>query len=159
MKKKTDERLKRKWTNLPKHHIDASVVLELLFEQDHANDCTTYLNRAGYKYRCVLTAPVLGEITKNIIINALDDIFRENAFVSLLMLIEKRRIEIYTPKIDAIETIKSLVDIDSRFRFMDALHLAAAINNNATVFATLDTGFNVEVGRRFNIKVRHPREL
>jgi len=67
MKNKTKNKLERKWQNLPLHHIDACIVMEVLMVGDNCEYCENYLNNVGYKYGGVLSISVFGEIFKSLI--------------------------------------------------------------------------------------------
>ena len=67
MKDKTKEKYERWAESLPLHHIDTSVILENP-KTINGRFCTKYLQRVGYKYRGVLSLPVLGELFLRIIL-------------------------------------------------------------------------------------------
>ncbi|MDI6730737.1 MAG: hypothetical protein QMD06_04275 [Candidatus Altarchaeum sp.] len=63
MKKKTKDKLERKWQNLSVHHMDVCVVIEdLMLSVDNYVSCERYLNKVGYKYSGVISISALGEI-------------------------------------------------------------------------------------------------
>lgn len=63
MKPKTLKKLIRKFTRLPSHCIDTSVILGAFLEdEEFREDCKSYLNRVGFKYRGLLPVSVAGEI-------------------------------------------------------------------------------------------------
>ncbi len=51
----------------PKMVVDASVILETVFETDFC--CTNYIKGAGFDYQAFITIPLLGETVLKIISN------------------------------------------------------------------------------------------
>ena len=60
MKKKTFEKLLRRFLGLPPHHIDTSILLEPEKTED-GRDCRKYLQKVGYDYRGKLSLPVFAK--------------------------------------------------------------------------------------------------
>jgi len=84
MKKKTKDKLERKWQNLPVRHMDACVVIEaLMLSGDNYVSCERYLNKVGYKYRDVISISALGEIFMYLIKKIEKRIDRETTFIFL----------------------------------------------------------------------------
>ncbi len=92
MKKKTMDRLERKWLNLPLHHIDACVILEALIKHKGYEDCENYLNRVGYKYRGDLSISALGEIVMTSIRKFEKEMEYNESSLIIARLIDKRKI-------------------------------------------------------------------
>jgi len=161
MKNKTKNKLERKWQNLPLHHIDACIVMEVLMVGDNCEDCENYLNKVGYKYRCVLSIPVFGEIFKSLVTKFEKEIGGENAFIVVSRLIDKRKIDFSSPQFKTYEIVEKIKTIESRAEPMDSLNLAIAIANDASVFVTMDATLlgNKKLESEFGIKIKHPSEL
>jgi len=161
MKKKTKTKLERKWQNLPLHHIDACVVLEVLIKQKEYEDCKNYLNRSGNKYRGIISISALGEILMVSIKKFEKE--TEGGRVSLFIgeLANKRKIDFSAPQFRTHPLVEKIKLIESRAEPMDALNLATAITENADVFVTLDGKLigNKKIESAFKIKIKHPREL
>jgi len=161
MKKKTKNKLERKWQNLPLHHIDACVVMEVFIKDKGYEICEDYLNNAGYKYRGVLSIPVFGEIFKGLIRKIEKEIDREKAFIIVSRLIDKRKINFSSPQFKTYAIVEKIKTIETRAEPMDTLNLATAIADNASVFVTFDATLleNKKLENEFGIKIKHPREI
>jgi len=161
MKRKTKDKLDRKWQSLPLHHIGACIVLEVLIKQKEYEDCKNYLDRVGYKYRGVISASALGEIIMSSIKKFEKE--TEGGKVSLFIadLVSKRKIDFSTPKFKTHELVGKIKIVESRAEPTDALNLATAITENADVFVTLDGKLvgNKKLESAFKIKISHPSEL
>ena len=147
--------------NLPLHHIDACVVLEVLIKQKEYEACKNYLNRVGYKYRGVISISALGEILMTSMRKFEEE--TKKGEVSLLIggLMEKGKIDFSSPQFKTYDVVKKINAIESRAEPMDALNLANAITENADVFVTMDDKLmgNKKLESAFKIKIKHPREL
>jgi len=161
MKKKTKNRLGKKWQNLPQHHIDACIIIEVLMEDKQYKDCENYLNKVGYKYRGILSLPVFGEIFRILVRKFEEEIDKEKAFIVVSRLVDKRRMNFSSPQFKTYTIVEKIKDVESRAEPMDALNLAAAITGNADVFVTLDDKLmgNKKLESAFGIKIKHPGEV
>ncbi|PKP58173.1 MAG: hypothetical protein CVT89_03280 [Candidatus Altiarchaeales archaeon HGW-Altiarchaeales-2] len=161
MKNKTKNRLERKWQNLPLHHIDACVVIEVLIQQKECEDCKNYLNKVGYKCRSALSVSALGEIVMCSIKKFEEE--TEGGKVSLFItdLVNKRKIDFSAPQFETYAIVEKIKKIESRVELMDALNLATAITENADVFVTMDSKLvgNKKLESAFKIKIKHPRDV
>jgi len=161
MKKKTKSKIDKKRQNLPLHHIDTCIILEVLFEGDDYESCKNYLNRVGYNYRGTLSIPVLGEIFMGLISKLENETDKENAFRIANMLIDKRKMDFSSPQFKTYSIIDKIKSSESRVEPMDALNLAAAISDGANVFVTFDSTFlgNKKIETEFKIKIKHPNDV
>ncbi|PKP58729.1 MAG: hypothetical protein CVT88_06815 [Candidatus Altiarchaeales archaeon HGW-Altiarchaeales-1] len=161
MKKKTMDRLERKWLNLPLHHIDACVILEALIKHKGYEDCENYLNRVGYKYIGDLSIFALGEIVMTSIRKFEKEMEYNESSLIIARLIDKRKIGFSSPQFKTYDIVKKIKAIESRVEPMDALNLATAITENADVFVTLDGTLleNKKLEKEFEIKIKHPADL
>lgn len=160
MKKKTEEKLRKRWESLPLCHIDASIILEILLKGKFEHECKSFLNRVGYKYRGVLSVPVLGEVDKGIF-KIESVVEREIARDFVDKLIMKRRISIFSSTYETYSIALKIREINSFIKSMDALHIACAIVDKADTFITLDNELvkSKEIEKEFGIKIKHPSEL
>jgi len=161
MKNKTKNRLKKKWQNLPLHHIDTCVVIEVLMKGDDYLSCENYLNKVGYKYRGTLSVSALGEIFMYLTKDIKEEIDRGEAFTIASRLIDKRKIDFSSPQFKTYVIVEKIKTIESRAEPMDSLNLATAIANDASVFVTMDATLlgNYKLESVFKIKIKHPGEL
>ncbi len=161
MKKKTQKRLKQKWENLPLHHIDASVILEILLRGAYEKECKHYLNKVGLNFRGTISVPVLGEIDKGIILKIGDMVGREISRTFVDRLIVTKKIRLYSSTFGAYEISLKIREMNTFVKPMDALHVACAIKDRAKTFVTLDNELlkTNEIEKRYKIKIKHPQQL
>ena len=161
MKKKTKSKLDSKWQNLPLHHIDACIFLEVLLGGDDYESCKNYLNRVGYNYRGTLSIPVLGEVFMGLISKLEAETDKEKAFSIANMLIDNRKIDFSSPQFKTYSVIDKIKSIETGVEPMDALNLAAAISDCAKVFVTFDGTLlgNKKLENEFKIKIKHPNDV
>lgn len=162
MKSKTLEKIIRKFTRLPSHYIDSSVILGAFLEdEEFREECKEYLNRVGYNYRGFLPISVTGEIF--IILNGrIEKESDKELFFSFFdKLMRKRKIEFVGSGFDDYKKTQEIRDVIYDAEPLDALHLAIAITNKANVFVTLDEKLirNQAIENAFKISIRHPKEL
>ncbi|ODS36073.1 hypothetical protein BEH94_07530 [Candidatus Altiarchaeales archaeon WOR_SM1_SCG] len=161
MKKKTKTKLENKWLNLPLHHIDACIVMEVFMEDKEYESCKDYLNRIGYKYRSNVSIFTLGEILMGIIKKFEEETDRQESFLFVNQLVDKRKIDFSSPQFKTYRIVEKIKSVETRAEPMDALNLATAITENARVFVTLDGKLvgNKKLESAFGTKIKHPCEL
>jgi len=161
VKKKTKDKLERKWQNLPLHHIDACIVLEVLMENEKYETCENYLNRVGHKYRGNISISALGEIFMTLFKKFDEEGVRQELFLFISRLIDKRKISFSSPRLKTYDIVKKIMRVETRAERMDSLNLANATTENADVFVTLDSTFvgNKKLESALKIKIKHPNEL
>ena len=147
--------------NLPLHHIDACIVMEVFMEDKEYERCEDYLNRIGYKYRGNISISALGEILMGIIKKFEEEIDRQESFLFVSQLMDKRKIDFSSPQFKTYGIVEKIKSVETRAEPMDALNLATAITENADVFVTLDDKLagNKKIESAFKIKIKHPNEL
>ena len=162
MKPKTLEKLIRKFTRLPSHYIDSSVILGAFLEDEKfREECKNYLNRVGYNYRGFLPVSVTGEIFMILDERIEKESDKELFFSFFNILVRKRKIEFVGSSFDDYKKTHEIRDINYDAEPLDTLHLAIAITNKANVFVTLDEKLihNQAIENAFKISILHPKEL
>jgi len=158
MLKKTKERLKRKFEVLTLHHIDTSVILEPE-STENGKYCAKYLQLVGYKYRGILSFPVLSELFVTIL-KQLESRDRYDLLDLIDKTIKIRKMEFYSPD-NVSELLQRIKTIDNRIDSLDREIVACAKENNAQILVTLDKNLinNKILERELGIKIRHPKDL
>lgn len=158
MKKKTLDKLRKRFLTLPLHHVDSSIVLEPENTED-GKYCTKYFNLVGYKYRGKFCIPVLGEIL--LAISFIKEETKQYDVLDVfLKLIKERKIEFVSVE-NVEEHMAKIKELDKRIEPIDRFNLACAISDKAKVFLTLDKKLihNEKIEKEFGIKIMHPSEL
>ncbi len=161
MKKKTEEKLKKRWKRLPLHFIDTSVILEVLLEGEYEYDCKSFLNQVGYKYRGLLSVLVLGEITKGIF-KIQDSVGREMARNFVDGFIIKHKVDVASLSYETLPVVLRIKELNSYIKPMDALHVSCAVESGAGTFVTLDKELirtKREIENEYEIRIKEPSEL
>ncbi len=158
MKRKTFERLIKRFSILPMHHIDTSIVLEPEKTEDGFY-CKKYLNIVGYKYRGVLSFPTLGELLFRIL--KLETPQERYELLDLLLSFIKEKRIVYRSVQNTEDVVKRIEEIDPTITPLDRLILSCAISHKAKVLVTLDSRLirNRLIEREFQIEIKHPKEL
>lgn len=162
MQSKKLEKLIKRFTHLPSHYIDSSVILGAFLEdEEFKEECKDYLNRVGYNYRGSLPVSVIGEIF--MILNGMvaKESDRELFFSFFDKLIRKRRIEFVGSDFEVYKKVQEIRDVSYDVEPLDTLHLAISIIRKANVFVTLDKKLihNQAIEDAFKISILHPKEL
>ncbi len=150
-----------RFQKLPVHFIDTSVVLGAFSEEEEFyEDCKSYLNRVGYKFRGVFPTSVVGEIFM-IVLERKDFLNRRLFFDFFDRTIFRRKIDFAPTSFEAVETIKDIQTTDYNADPLDAEHLALAISRNANAFVTLDNDLinNEILKSKFGISIKHPKQI
>lgn len=158
MKKKTKEKLERKFLILPLHHINSDVILEPE-NTEEGRDCKRYLERVGKKYRGVISLPVLGEILMDIL--SLETVREKYIALDLVdSIIAERKITYYTQK-NIGKSLLKVKELDTRIDPTDAEIFACSVEDGAKILVTLDSDMvhNIKLEQTFNIEIKHPSEL
>ena len=111
-----------KFLSLPLHHIDTSVLIEPEKTED-GKYCRKYLQLIGYKYKWVLSFPVLSEIL---------GVLR---FIAHLR--KYKKVVFYSPK-KVFAIAEELSSLDRRLQPVDMNIIATAIEHKAANLVTLD---------------------
>jgi len=162
MKSKTLEKLIRKFTKLPSHYIDSSIILGAFLEdEEFREECKDYLNRVGYNYRGFLPVSVAGEIFMILNERIDKESDRELFFSFFDKLIRKRKIEFIGSDFEVYKKTQEIRDVSYDLEPLDVLHLAIAITQKGNVFVTLDKKLvrNQMLENAFRISILHPKEL
>ncbi|MFH0836986.1 MAG: type II toxin-antitoxin system VapC family toxin [Candidatus Aenigmatarchaeota archaeon] len=160
MEKKTKDKIDKRLEVLPKHHIDSCIFLES-HDKEETRQCIRYLNKVGYNYRGVVPFPVLSEMF--FIALHLDNYDKRIKFIDLFKdTLEAQRIEISRP----MQFEKTSLEIKKLDSFLehditDRHVLASAIEDKAYILVTTDKKLikNSVLEKRFNINIRHPKDL
>lgn len=124
IKNKTKNKIEKKWQNLPMHHIDACVVVEVLLSGDDYVSCERYLNKVGYKYKEVISISVLWEILVYLTKDIEKETDQEIALTAVSRLIPKRKIDFSSPQFKTYAIVEKIKTIEGRAEPMDSLNLA-----------------------------------
>ncbi len=158
MLEKVKEKLERRFVALPLHHIDTSVILEDPKSVD-GKYCIKYLQKIGYNYKGIFSAPVLSELFLSILL--LESNAKRHASLDVITdLIGTRKIGFYTPK-NIHDILRKIKDLDARITPTDVEIIACAVEHKAANLVTLDRILieNVPMERAFRIRIRHPKDL
>ncbi|MBI4014993.1 MAG: type II toxin-antitoxin system VapC family toxin [Candidatus Aenigmarchaeota archaeon] len=162
MKPKTFEKLLRKFSHLPSHYIDSSVILGAFLEDGKfREECKSYLNRVVHNYRGFLPVSVVGEIFMILDEKIEKEGDKELFFSFFNTLIRRRKIEFIGSGFEDYRKTQEIKDVSYDAEPLDTLHLAIAITNKANVFVTLDEKLihNQAIENTFKINILHPKEL
>ncbi|MBW2984906.1 PIN domain-containing protein [Candidatus Woesearchaeota archaeon] len=160
MQKKTQQKIKKREKLIPSHHIDGSVLSEILVKGNDFRNCEQYICKTGSKYhRGTISIFALGEIIKAVHKRIEDTVKRELAITRLLAILSERNIRFISPQFEDMKLALCIRKILKEIEPADALHLACAINKKANVFVTLD-GYLWEnreiIQKKYNIKIKKP---
>lgn len=158
MKRKTEEKLRRRFLALPLHHIDTSIILEEP-TTEFGRMCRKYLQILNRNYRGKFSLPVLGEL----LLKILDRKTSHERYVTLDIINEwmkNKNTGFYIP-FNISETVNIIKNLDSRIKETDAHILACAIEDKALTFVTLDKELihNQKIEEFFGISIMSPHEL
>lgn len=158
MKRKTLDKLIRKFQKLPLHHIDTSIILgSSNFEEERVRD--KYIQKLAYNYRGKLSFPVLSELfVKFLSLETIEerDVFRQ--FMDHLLV--RREIEFYSPKRIG-KIMEELHDMDKRLEPTDIQIVACAIEDKADVLVTLDKNLinHKTIKEKYDLTIAHPKDF
>ncbi len=162
MKRKTLEKLERKWLAKPLHFLDASVLIETLIETKLGEKCAEYLNRLKIKYRGVAPLSVIGEYFMTMFYDEkIEERHKQKAFTFLEDLIRHKKVLSASPDKETFRLIERIQEVEREIENMDALHYATAVINRADVFVTLDRKMieSKTLEMEFGVKVMSPEDL
>lgn len=115
MKRKTLEKIIRRFVSLPSHGIDTSTILGAFLEdEEFKEECKNYLNRLGYNYRGFLPVSVTGEIFMILNERVEKESDRELFFSFFDKLIRKRKIEFVGADFEVYKKIEEIREADMR---------------------------------------------
>ena len=147
-----------KQVNLPKHHLDTSVLIEPQ-KTEEGRQCKKYLQKLDYNYSGILSFPVLSELF--LFIHSFENFNDRYDFIEpILWEIKLRNIKFYSHK--NIGNILNKIKItDSRIDPIDREILACASEDEADVLITLDNKIigNKNLEKALRIKILHPKNL
>lgn len=148
----------RKLSALPLHHIDTSVILE---EEKTENGfyCKKYLNLVGYKYRGVISFPVLSELMYKIL-SLTDRSAQYDLLDEILSFIKSKQIGIQGVK-NTENIVVRIKETDKAITPNDSLIIASAVAHKSTVLVTIDARLirNRSIEKEFKIRIMHPKDL
>jgi len=145
-------------TNLPRHHVDTSVLVEPPNTED-GRFCTRYRQKLNYNYKGVLSFPVLSELF--IIINSLENFNDRYDFLEpLLTLIKTKNVGFYAPK-NIGNLLNEIKTADNRIAHTDREIMACASEDKSYALITLDEDMlnNKKLELLLKIKILHLKEL
>ena len=140
--------------------IDTCVILEVLVgkKSERKGECERFLRKIGNVYDGMVSVSVLGEYVYIACTKEKHQAERLLEFLSNAIIPSNTQITF--PNKDTMKIFDNLNEIDDRIEFMDALHLACAINHKADYFVTLETrNFSKEIEKKYLIKIREPKNL
>ena len=146
----------------PKRVIDASVILETVFETDFC--CTNYIKNAGFDYQAFITIPLLGETILKIISKlSKAPLIKEKVFDLVSDLIQSERLHIIPHNTSSDEIFRNLQISLSIIPRDDLLHIAEIITSGFNEFVTIDTKISKDSAKRvlheqFKLKVINPKQ-
>lgn len=162
-KRKTIARLERLKLSKPKHFVDTCILIEVLTKENKqlARQCARYIARLGKTYQGVISIPVMGEYTNTFIIEDLSIEKLVDYFSFLQRLLKEAQLSLVSPRFTTLTIVDKIRKIDDRVEFMDALHVACAMENGIKVFVTFDPVLvrNERLEEAFGIRLQHPKEL
>ena len=144
--------------NLPKHHIDTSVLIEPQ-RTEEGRQCKKYLQKLNYNYSGILSFPVLSELF--LFMQAFEDFNDRYDFIEpILWEIKLRRITFYSP-VDIGDILNKIKITDNRIDPLDREILASASEDKVHALITLDRNMinNKKVENLLGIRILHPRDL
>ena len=144
--------------NLPKHHIDTSVLIEPQ-KTEEGRQCKKYLQKLNYNYSGILSFPVLSELF--LFMQSFEDFNDRYDFIEpILWAIKIRRITFYSP-VDIGDILNKIKITDNRIDPLDREILASASENKVHALVTLDRNMinNKKVENLLGIRILHPRDL
>lgn len=158
MKKKTIEKLQRRFLTLPLHHIDANIFLEPE-KTEHGRACRRYLQKVGYNYRGKISFPSLSELFV-IILRLIKYDDKRDLFDAIDKTLSVRKIEFYS-QIDICNIVEKIKTIDTRIKPTDREIVACAVEDSASTLVTLDKDLirHEKLEKEFKINIRHPEEF
>ncbi len=147
----------KKFLSLPLQHIDTSILIEPEKTED-GRYCMKYLQLVGYKYRCVLSFPVLSEIFVKLI-DLEDDEDRLGVVRFIAHLRKYKKVAFYSPK--KVSIVEELNSLDHRLEPIDASIVAAAIEHKVVNLVTLDRRLihHKSIEEKFGLRISHPKEF
>ena len=146
----------------PKRVIDASVILETVFETDFC--CTNYIKNACFDYQAFITMPLLGETILKIISKlSKAPLIKEKVFDLVSDLIQGGRLHIIPHNTSSDEIFRNLQISLSIIPRDDLLHIAEIITSGFNEFVTIDTKISKDSAKRvlheqFKLKVINPKQ-
>ena len=147
----------------PKRVIDASVILEIGFEEDNA--CINYIKKAGYDYQAFITLPLLGETVLGVVSRFPNNpSIKDRVFDFVTDLIQKERLKIIPHDASSEELFRSLQNSLSIIPKDDLLHIAEILTAGFREFVTIDTKISKDSAKyvlqeRFKLKVINPKQM
>lgn len=156
MKWKKYNQLLRKLRNEQLYFIDASVVLEIIFDQPRKEEWLNFLSQFKCERRKgVLSNFTTGEIVRNIYYFE-SKFYKEydtaSAMKILNELIGEYKLIIWNINKETGEIARNIMDEDSRMHFEDALNVAFANQEGCVCFCTLDSEISRNTLQNFKLK-------
>lgn len=160
MQRKTIEKFLRKLINKQRYFIDSSVLIEIIYKQDSAENCKRFINgiKVGNKTGIVSNS-AMGEVFCTLFFNevGLDRNSLINAFEALNELVK----DFCFVTID-----KETINMERKIREeegdwlqqMDLLNLSSAKRFKSVAFVTLDPDFSKITGEKLGIKIINLKE-
>lgn len=144
--------------NMPKHHIDASVIVE----PENTGDgryCKRYLQKVNYNYAGTLSFPALSEIF--MILASIEDFNDRYDFLEpILTIIKGKSIKFYSPR-NIGKLLDKISSVENRIGHTDMEILACASEDKSNMLITLDKDMinNRNLETLLEIKIRHPKDV
>lgn len=157
MKNSTLKRIQSKIRKLPVYFVDSSIFLEILLKQSKYDECISFFNNVGYRYRLMASTVVMGEIIKAL--HELgDERQKEGWLSSLSLLLENSSISILPVSFQCINNIPTVMNAESHLESSDAIIFSSAITENCRAFITLDSDFSMRLETEFDILIKKPSD-
>lgn len=147
----------------PKRVIDASVILEIGFEEDHA--CINYVKKAGYDYQAFITVPLLGEVVLGVASKLQDNpLIKDKVFDLVTDLIQRGRLQIIPHNASSEELFQNLRNSVSVIPKDDLLHIAEIVTSGFGEFVTIDRKINKDsikgiLQEKFKLEIINPKQM
>lgn len=163
MLRKTFKKFLKKLENKQLYFIDSSILVEILFKQDYADKCRSFLDstKSGNK-KAVLSNSVMGEVICTLLFKSPEfgDESTMAAFELILELVKSCGCLFVTIDKETINVEREIrAEEGNQLQQLDLLNLATAVRHKGTAFVTLDPDFSQITGKKFGIKIINLKEF
>ncbi|MFH1257111.1 MAG: PIN domain-containing protein [Candidatus Diapherotrites archaeon] len=155
MQRKTFVKILKRFGNQQRYFIDASIILEVLFDQPRKEEWFNFLTQFKGNKIALMSNFTAGEIIKGIYF--FEKKFYKEYDTKIAMQIFNELIIDYHLFIERItektaDIAKEVIEYDSRVHFEDALNIGFAKENECTFFCSLDKGISDCTLNHFGLK-------
>jgi len=147
----------RRLMALPVHHIDVSVLREVVLGGYKAQVCERYLAKVGVKYKGLVSVLNLGRT----VCQVLQQDNTGSLFEVLAQTMIESKIKTLCPDFDDYALAIRICQIEPKIAAVDALDLAIAHTRGAHTYVTLNRALLRHKGleRELNLKIMSPQQL